>query len=165
MTETVRYYYRCLDCLAGSVTSEAVRDATCGLCEGRVRLLGPVDGIEAHWVRVLTLSPCDHKCTRARGRRCECECLGRAHGSGLETVVARADGAVRIDPTFDSKGATERAGEYRQAWQQVEEALTARYGRCWPSHSRALLAEVEELATQQGRLRKLAHLLRQVQRE
>jgi hypothetical protein len=80
-------------------------------------------------------------------------------------VVVRTGGAVRIDPTFDQRGALERAAEYRQARRQVEQALTARYGRYWPHHFRALLAEVEELATQQGRLKKLARLLRQVERE
>jgi hypothetical protein len=165
-TEAVRYYWRCRDCLSGTVTETfgSNVDTICGLCGGALRLLGPVDAANAHWIRVVHLTPCDGRCTHARGRRCECGCLGRNHGAGLVTIVERVGGTVRLQPTFDSKGAAERAAEYREARQRVCEAATTRWGERWPSHIYAALAEVEALSTQQGRLKRLARILWSIER-
>jgi hypothetical protein len=165
--EATRYYWRCTDCLAGTVTTEtfgAEVPTICNLCQGPVRLLGPVDGIEAHWVRVLHLSPCDHRCTRARGRRCECECLGRMHGSGLVREVERIGGAIRLTPSFDAEAAIARAEEFRAIRQRIREALNARYGRCWSQYYLAAYGELANLATHQSRMKKAARLLREIAR-
>lgn len=165
--ETTRYYWRCSDCLGGFVTAEAIEPGQaviCTLCGGTVRMLGPVDASGTRWADVRYLTPCDGRCTHARGHRCECQCRGANHGTKLVVTVERVGGAIRLAPSFDTKGATERAAEYQAARAKLREALNARYGQYWSGYWRASYGELAEMASHQGRMKRIARLMREVER-
>ena len=127
----MRYYYRCHDCLSVCATevdvmpygSEKVR---CSACDGLLESLGQVQ--RDRLVHFETRSVCDCRCTSARGPKCDCQCGGENHGSGLTVTVTRDAGAVpSVDMLADDRTAQRaafaRATEYRQALESVYNVL------------------------------------------
>lgn len=166
-TAATKYYWRCSDCLSGAVTTETIEaeaPVICTLCEGPVRMLGPVDTSGTRWADVRHLTPCDGRCTHARGYRCDCACRGANHGTKLVVTVERIGGAVRLELSFDTKGAVERAEEFRAARAKLRDAITARYGRHWTGYWRDSFRELAEMATHQGRMKRIARLHRDLER-
>jgi hypothetical protein len=165
-TTAARLYWRCTDCLSGFVTAEPVEPeaATCALCEGKVRMLGPVDATGTRWVDERYLPPCDGRCTHARGYRCECVCRGANHGSKLVVTIQRDGGLIRLSPSFDTKGAAERAAEYRAAREQLRAAIDKEHGRSWSGYWREAFRDLENMATHQGRMKRIARLRRNLER-
>lgn len=120
-----RYYARCADCLSiGAVEAGAwIAGAACGVCGGPVENMGRVE--RDRLVRDEMRTPCDGRCTNARGPRCDCKCGGQFHGSGMLIRCSTDAGrAPRLHFQHEAR-ALAIVGEYRQALQ----ALQAEYRR------------------------------------
>lgn len=125
-TSTIaRAYLRCADCLSFAVierqTGVPVPPTACGLCGGQMRWAGSV----RHDPKATTHEPaCDGRCINGRGPVCRCTCGGQFHGSGLVVPVRFEAGASTVEPRVDTRGAAERAAEYRAAveacWEGIE---------------------------------------------
>ena len=170
-----RYYIRCRACLAvGAVESDRIPAAgSCACGGGRIEVMGRVshrrlvhDGAE---------SPCDARCTNARGPSCDCSCGGVNHGSKALIAVTYDAGAV---PRYELQPDTGRAEEYAIARAFAESRLerlnagdiVARKLRgdyLAPGEFRAYLAirrahqamrKIEGMRTHAGRLKSLREL-------
>ena len=90
-----RWIVRCQTCLAVSAIEEpATFEAKCGICDGPIESMGRVEADRL--VSIEHRSPCDDRCTFARGNKCDCKCLGKHHGSKLVVRVVRDLGPVPI---------------------------------------------------------------------
>lgn len=135
-----RHFYRCLTCLAIIATDGMAFPDTvkCGACEGeRWEHMGRVQ--RDRLVSDSMLSPCDDRCTTARGPKCDCGCGGKNHGKGWIVDWRTPDvGAVPVaTPQENGDVCRKRAAEYtalvteaRETWER------SRYG----SLNRAKLA-------------------------
>ena len=129
-----RYYYRCRDCLPIAVTDSHIPPtydklgrphyAICAACEGEVMYLGRVENTSL-LLREEHRSPCDGRCTSAKGPQCDCICGGKNHGTHLLVkVVVREDALPLLAVPAVTRGAAE---EYRQHYKEAKEAWTKRY--------------------------------------
>ena len=118
-----RHFVRCCDCLAiSAIEGRPPADLECE-CGGKVQDMGAVKGERlAAWT---SQTPCDARCTGARGPNCDCPCLGVNHGTGRLVTVQHDKGPV---PRISSPS-PERAAEYRAAFRAATEAHWSRYGR------------------------------------
>lgn len=107
----MRYYIRCRACLAvGAVEAESEpRQGACP-CGGRVESMGKVH--RDRLVREGQESPCDGRCTGAKGPSCDCHCGGVNHGSGRLVAIRYDLGPV---PRFELSPDDARAMEYQVA--------------------------------------------------
>lgn len=122
-----RAYYRCEDCLTiAAAEALAELNCQCGLCGGRVECMGLVRG--ERLVKSALECPCDHRCTGARGPRCDCPCGGKNHGSGLLVRVVRDVGPVPRFLMPPSRKAAAIAAEWRRGYAAVLAAI-AEYER------------------------------------
>lgn len=176
---TWRHYYRCRDCLTTAVTEgQLPSGAECGACGGRLQYLGPVTDEALRWLKVHELSPCDHRCTHATGPKCECQCGGQNHGTGLVVRVVSDGGAVRVQP-LDPERARQTAEEYRAARRAVWDAARQRWGEHFEAWARGAyvrsraaweelrtvereMARIAGLATHATRMRRLEELRRRL---
>jgi hypothetical protein len=130
-----RHYYRCVDCL--TVMAAEVKlpylqgswryHAICDACGGKVEYMG-----EVHRDRLTVTqhqTPCDDRCTHARGPSCDCKCGGKNHGSHLTVAVRLDAGAIPHLETPDPARARLAAEQYRARAQRVQQAINDRYGR------------------------------------
>lgn len=175
-----RHYYRCRDCLTTMVVDEFLvwDDTRCGACSGRLLYIGAVTDDATRWYKVEELPPCDHRCVSATGPKCECQCGGENHGTGLLVQVLRDGGRVALVPN-DPDAARGRAEEYRAARRAVWEAAHQRFGADYEAsargqyiRSRAVweqleaikreVARIDSLATHANRLRRLEELRRRI---
>jgi hypothetical protein len=114
--KTMRNYYRCHDCLhvfaLDEVTVQYQLRCKCG---GSIQFMGTVKGDSL--VRVEHRTPCDERCTSARGPVCNCRCCAANHGTKLVLKVTINAGKVPpLDLGHDSllRGETYR-GDYLAA--------------------------------------------------
>jgi hypothetical protein len=99
-----RQFWRCLDCLSVMATDgqlsefqhyEHGRGVTVALrclCGGCLDHMGHVH--RDRLVRTEYACPCDARCTNAPGPKCECQCGGANHGTGIVVPVRRDLGAA-----------------------------------------------------------------------
>jgi hypothetical protein len=170
-----RYYYRCGDCLSTVVLEERLFEVEC-ICGGELEYLGPVTDT-GHWKKVEEKSPCDGRCTGARGWKCDCVCGGENHGTKLVVTVERIGGVARVRPP--DQDAIRRAEEYRAARQEVKDALARVFGedyrrfveRRWVQSRTAWesmwavkreMKAIARLATHATRIRRLRELAERV---
>lgn len=134
-----RWYVRCLDCLepfavevaedwSGNPALRAAKAAGCPVCEGRsFEVMGRV------WLSKVVVdvaeSPCDARCTNARGPSCDCHCGAKNHGSQLLIHTAVLVGKVRARAASIEK-AVARAREWRWSIAVIQEHLDA-LDRSW----------------------------------
>lgn len=120
-----RYFIRCTDCLTVSALDGALprmedgrlADVACGCCDGRGTLesMGQVE--RDRLVQKHEQSPCDDRCTSARGPKCVCRCEGENHGAGMlaSLVTVTTDKGpvptLRNGSTFEARY---HAAEYRR---------------------------------------------------
>lgn len=118
-----RHFYRCIDCLTVMAAEAREIDPRCGLCTGQVEYLGRVEG-PSQWLKKTSHEcPCDHRCTAARGPKCDCSCGGINHGSNLMVLVTRIVGeAPVLNPPTNAK-ALAVAKEWRTAQAQLLAAI------------------------------------------
>ena len=174
----MRYYYRCRHCLSAITLEESLPSAEC-VCGGRLEYLGPVQ--HDRWMREELRPRCDGRCLSAKGPCCDCQCGGANHGVGIAGyVVARKPGGAAVVRPVDPETAVARAQEYRQARQEVLDALAARYGQAWERFSQRMyvhgpvywemvqwdreLRAACALLTHSNRIRKLRALAQQIRR-
>lgn len=170
-----RWYVRCRDCLSvAGVDARPAWEMECGLCLGRVEVMGQVRGVgRASYLvtHVEHLAPCDARCTNASGPSCDCPCGGKNHGTGR--VVAIEHGAKLPRVSMPSREeALERAREWKT---ENERARTTGPGQLAASHAggnwlsrsdweiaeryRAIIHHARSLRTHRGRMA----LLRRIQ--
>jgi hypothetical protein len=192
-----RWYVRCLGCLSiGCIESE--RDpspwrhnwrvkpdgtsgyvleggATCEACGGNVETMGRVVSTFRPWLaKEEEQSPCDARCSDARGWKCECPCGAANHGKGAIVVLTSEGGVPRVT-VLDPATAKRRAAEWETARTETRAAFDARFGslrerkasRAWLSpadyatHSLSCrlyddMRDAAAMRTHKGRLGKLA---------
>lgn len=172
-----RSFWRCADCLSVLALEDVSTTArfTCGACGGSLECMGRVE--RDRLVRDEHRCPCDHRCTAARGPRCDCKCNGRNHGSGLVVKVTIDAGGVPTATPYSTVRAQRVATEYREAVNAARARIDARYGAVLlakregrylsPAEYGLLLAGRQEWSrlrqacagrTHAGRLRALAHV-------
>lgn len=142
-----RWYVRCLGCLSiGCIESE--RDpspwrhnwdaakggykleggATCEACGGRVETMGRVVSTFRPWLgREEEQSPCDARCSDARGHKCDCPCGGENHGKGAIVVLVSEGGVPRVT-VLDRATALQRSAEWTKRLEETRAAFDARFG-------------------------------------
>lgn len=105
MTEVLRYFFRCHDCLSVFALEKAQYnqdrnhkkgeydrwETPEGLpvvcpCGGAVFFMGPVT--KHHVYDTFEASACDGRCTEAKGNSCDCVCGGVNHGSGKTVTIS-----------------------------------------------------------------------------
>jgi len=196
-----RWYVRCADCLSiGAVETSPpawrvewdyirktpddqfpepvarwVGGWTCDGCGGRIESMGEVfRGYVANRAQVAI---CDHRCTGARGPKCECECGGQYHGTGATVEVHQDAAGVPRCCVLDRSESMQRAAQFRAAWAGLEAAHQARFGdldarkarRDWlepsefsewrvGSQFRGSMREAKGLRTHAGRQKAIARL-------
>lgn len=108
-----RQFYRCPDCLEVHATNSAKpeHELTCGICGARVGWMGQVQ--RDRLVKPEQETPCDGRCTGARGPACDCQCGGEHHGTGRLIAVVRDAGKLPRMAPIDNEQALKRAEEYR----------------------------------------------------
>lgn len=119
-----RVFFRCVDCLTvtAAATHLPIATAECGVCRGRLESMGPVR--RDRLAHEFSSSPCDDRCTSARGPICNCPCGGRNHGAGiLATFRVTGTGALVLE-SQDPGEALLRALEWRGLLRQFEDFLT-----------------------------------------
>ena len=121
MTNTTRWFFRCSDCLsvvAADLDAMPPRTADCGACDGfrTVEVMGRMKRTAIPYLvtGVDERSPCDARCTHARGPSCDCSCNGKNHGSGLLVEIEHTAGIPRLR-AVDSVKARAFAEEWRAA--------------------------------------------------
>lgn len=145
-----RWYVRCLGCLSiGCIESErdpspwrwdfvrgpdgqyrhvAAGGAECDACGGRVETMGRVVSTFRPWLaREEEQSPCDARCSDARGHKCDCPCGGENHGKGAIVTLVSAGGIPRVT-VLDVAAATKRASEWTARKTEASAAFDARFG-------------------------------------
>lgn len=109
-----RYFVRCAICLSVAALEEHPREIQCGLCSALMEYMGRVE--RDRLVKDELRTPCDDRCTFARGPHCDCKCGGKNHGSKLVVTVRRDCGPVPVvTPAHGRQQAELRAREYRAA--------------------------------------------------
>jgi hypothetical protein len=109
-----RHFVRCPICLAVAAIDERLHELRCGICETPMEYMGRVE--QDRLVRDELRTPCDDRCTFARGPHCDCKCGGKNHGSKLTVVVRRDCGPLPVvTPSHGRHQAELRAREYRSA--------------------------------------------------
>ena len=122
-----RWFIRCTLCLAvaavgekpqqphdwqGRVNPNAIR---CTICNVPMEVMGRVSKppLGTGWLVTgqSIESPCDARCTNAKGPNCDCSCKCANHGSQLVVIVDRTDGIPKITPKDDA-GARKRRDEF-----------------------------------------------------
>jgi len=71
-------------------------------------------------------SPCDARCTHARGPSCECKCGGANHGSGLLVAVTLDQGGIPV--AHVAPDARVKADQFRSLAASVRAGIETRYG-------------------------------------
>ena len=184
MSGSLRHYYRCVDCLTVAATSEPLQVqrvegwinsyGECGACGGRIESMGQV--YQERLVKPELRTPCDCRCTGARGPNCDCRCGGANHGTGL--MVEVMVGAGPVPRLMTPAGGRWRAEEYRALRDAFLEHWHARYdvvvdtkrsgGYLSPDQFRHYCVgtgfmrefhEVKGMRTHKGRVQKLEKLL------
>lgn len=144
-TNTVRvrrWFVRCVDCLSvyaldmdvlpreyrvveGRKVHAIAADCACG---GSVEEMGYVRCTEASRLSTdIQRSPCDGRCTNARGPICDCPCGGANHGThALVTIVRDAGPRPRLSGDPDEK-AMLQAQEWRDTLAKVGATLETRH--------------------------------------
>jgi hypothetical protein len=110
-----RWYVRCLHCLSVAAVTEhpSTADTLCGLCDGPIEIMGRV--AEKRLVRDEYGTPCDDRCTFAKGPDCECHCAGKNHGSRMVVHIIQDAGPVPRVGFPDTWKARAIARDYRAA--------------------------------------------------
>lgn len=108
-----RWFVRCTRCLTIAAITEQpnCHDWQCGICQGQIESMGKVQRdrlTHEHYG-----SPCDERCTFARGPHCDCSCGGKNHGSRLVVTIIRDAGPVPIVPMPNPEKARRIAAEYQ----------------------------------------------------
>lgn len=128
----VRWYVRCRDCLSvASLATELPLPAELGcVCGGKVEVMGRVTRHRRLLVGTEQMTPCDDRCTMARGPKCECPCGAENHGTGLVVQIDRTEPVPRL-VLLDVDTARRRAEEYRAVLDEARAAVdrTHAYGR------------------------------------
>jgi hypothetical protein len=110
---TARWYLRCLHCLTiAAVREHPERDLSCGACGGPVEDMGQVQ--ESLLVNPEERTPCDDRCTSARGPLCVCRCGGVNHG--VNRLVIMGNGRVDMPDPAEARA---RAEEYRRGLENL----------------------------------------------
>lgn len=133
---TRRHFYRCADCLTVAASEvktayhaegyAAPKHGKCGACGGELEYMGEVqrDRLVKHGLE----TPCDDRCTNARGPCCDCKCGGANHGSDLLVPVTYDCGGVPRLEVADGK-AKIRGQYYRELCAEFRQVWNGRYGR------------------------------------
>jgi hypothetical protein len=110
-----RWFVRCVECLTIAAINEPPDCHTwrCGICNGQIESMGKV--LRDRLVHAHLGSPCDDRCTFARGPQCDCSCGGKNHGSKLVVTIIRDAGPVPIVPMPNPEKAKRIAAEYHDA--------------------------------------------------
>lgn len=110
-----RWFIRCKDCLTVAVVTETPNtyDWQCDACNGPLESMGRVE--RDRLVHEHHASPCDDRCTHARGPHCDCSCGGANHGTKRVVRVIRDAGAVPRVKMPQPMQAQRIALEYRNA--------------------------------------------------
>lgn len=172
-----RFFYRCADCLSVMAIDAELRwilrpDAEqpypaanvymlgkCGACGGYLEFMGKVE--RNRLVRTEERSPCDARCTHARGPSCDCKCGGMNHGSGLWVTVTIDAGGIPVANV--APFAMSQARAYRELYAAVKEAINERYGRYLDgTRLTRMLHAAAELRTHAARNKKLNAILGEV---
>jgi len=108
-----RWFVRCTDCLTiAAVTDDPTRTPLqCSICEGAIESMGKVQ--RDRLVHESHTTPCDHRCTDARGPICMCSCGGRNHGKAITVYIVKDAGKVPVVQMPNPDKATRQAAEYR----------------------------------------------------
>ncbi len=108
-----RWFVRCVECLTIAAVTEApdCYNWQCGLCTGQIESMGKVE--RDRLTHTHRGSPCDDRCTFARGPRCDCSCGGKHHGSRLVVTIIRDAGPVPIVPMPNTDKAKRIAAEFQ----------------------------------------------------
>jgi len=126
-----RYFYRCRDCLTvvANESEHPVKPAACDACEGSIECLGRV---VPSGKRAAKSTPCDYRCTNARGPNCDCVCGGRNHGSWADV---RFNSSTPVPRLMIPKSAAEhsiqfwaRCRDVEREWKQVYGEISDRMG-------------------------------------
>jgi hypothetical protein len=107
-----RWFVRCVDCLTIAAVTEQPDCYTwrCGICKGAIENMGKVE--RDRLTHTHLGSPCDDRCTFARGPHCDCSCGGKNHGSRLVVKIVRDAGPVPIVQMPNPEKAKRIAAEY-----------------------------------------------------
>lgn len=107
-----RWFVRCPLCLSVSAITERLPyGARCGLCTGTLEIMGQVD--RDRLIREEDRTPCDERCTNARGPHCDCRCGGEHHGTKrIVRIVTDCGPVPTVTPTRDREQASARVTEY-----------------------------------------------------
>lgn len=119
-----RYYFRCHDCLMTVCIALTVKrnDLKCGICNGRLDLLGQVEG--NRWIHKAEKCTCNEMCQDARGPKCTCSCGAENHGKGYRYYTyTDASGAINVKADQDTDKLISIATEYRAALHAAVERL------------------------------------------
>ena len=109
-----RYFVRCRICLAVAAIEEHPHQVQCGICDAPMEYMGRVE--RDRLIRDELRTPCDDRCTFARGNHCDCKCGGKNHGSKMLVTVRHDCGPVPIVTAPRGRHQAEiRAREYRSA--------------------------------------------------
>lgn len=177
----IRHYLRCRDCLTAHAREQEAAPESggpCPLCGGKTEYMGRVTPA-GPLSRAYSFSPCDTRCTRARGPLCDCPCRGEHHGSGL--VVTYETGTAKLPEALDGARARRWAAEYLEAKAAARAAFEARFGAVvakrrvggWLSGAEfgryleaedfgRALATANRLRTHSGRLKALGAILARI---
>ena len=125
-----RHFYRCPDCLtvvAVEYEGKHARPFECGVCSYQmVEHMGMVH--DNRLVQMQHRSACDHKCTGARGPKCDCLCNGHNHGTGAVVSYFEDRGPIPVLGVLDeskAQQALENRAEYVQLRDEVRAAAKA----------------------------------------
>lgn len=99
----------------------------CSACGGHVEVMGQVTWTRKRLFENEQETPCDGRCTNAKGQNCDCSCGGHNHGTGATMTVARDKGAVPRVLVLDVETAKKRAAEWDAAWNLTDAAFEARF--------------------------------------
>lgn len=124
---TRREYWRCTRCLTIMATPAMPQEAAmCGACGGTCKFMGRVKDARLTWETKET--PCDDRCTNARGPKCDCSCGSANHGSGMVVTVTHDAGPVPVLHPGNTEKARATADEFDIAVQAVHEWLEQQVG-------------------------------------
>lgn len=99
--------------------------ATCGLCDGKIEVMGRVKGSGTMVTASHVIPACDSRCTGATGPKCDCPCGGVNHGTGAIVRVEQTATTPRVIMR-DREKARQIAVEWRA---ELERVAATRPGR------------------------------------
>jgi hypothetical protein len=116
-----RHFFRCFECLSVSAIDTAQPlaydfKALCGACHDPrpIEYMGEVK--QNSLIKREMRTPCDDRCTSARGPLCECKCGGPNHGTHMIVEFIHVVGSIPIITPPSPISARTRAKEFRDAF-------------------------------------------------